>query len=274
MKPKKTSPLVSVIIPVFNADKYVGEAIDSILAQKYKNIEIIIIDDASVDSSLKIIQRYKTKSEKIRIYHNKVNMGIGKNRARGIELARGEFICWQDADDISFPNRVLKQVEYLMSHKDVGVVGGYIHFFDEKGDGVVRKYDENDRELRGKIFRYNPVAQPASMFRRVVYENVGTYNEAFVVSEDLEMLFRAGTRYHFANIQEVVLRYRQVSSSLTRKNLRKMERCTLDLRRQYSKNPNYNFTTIDSLYNAAQRFSMILPVSLRMLMFRFIRGDK
>ena len=274
MKTKPNNPLVSVIIPAYNAEKYVAEAINSILSQTYKNIEVVIIDDASTDGTLKIIQKYQLKDERIRLYSNEKNMGIGANRARGIKLAKGEYICWQDADDISLPNRIASQVSYLQGHPDVGVVGGFIQFFDETGDGVIRRYEENDTALRSKIFRYNPIAQPASMFRSDVYRNVGTYNPDYVVSEDLEMLFRAGTKYHFANIQEVVLKYRQTMNSLTRSSLRNMEKAALSLRMLYSKNSEYHFTVLDALYNIAQHISMILPLNLRMYIFRVVRGDK
>ena len=268
------NPQVSVIIPAYNAEKYIAEAISSILSQTYKNIEVVIIDDASTDGTLKIIQQYQLKDERIRLYSNKKNMGIGANRARGIKLAKGEYICWQDADDISLPNRIASQVSYLQGHSDIGVVGGFMQFFDETGDGVVRRYDENDSALRSKIFRYNPIAQPASMFRAEVYRNVGSYNLEYVVSEDLEMLFRAGIKYHFANVQEVVLKYRQTTNSLTRSNLHNMEKAALSLRRQYSKNSEYSFTMLDILYNIAQYISMILPLNLRMYIFRVVRGDK
>jgi len=274
VKKKTNNPLVSVIIPAYNAEKYVAEAISSILSQTYKNIEVIIIDDASADSTLKIIHEYKLKDDRIRLYNNKKNVGIGANRARGIKLAKGEYICWQDADDISLPNRVASQVSYLNDHLGVGVVGGFIQFFDETGDGVIRRYAENDAALRSKIFRYNPIAQPASMFRAEVYRKVGLYNLKYVVSEDLEMLFRAGTKYHFANVQEVVLKYRQTTNSLTRSNLHNMEKTAISLRWKYSKNSEYNFTVLDVLYNIAQCISMILPINLRMYIFRVVRGDK
>jgi len=268
------NPLVSVIIPAYNAGKYIRDAVDSILSQTYKNIEIIIINDASTDNTLKIIKNYGDKNKNITIHNNKVNMGVGANRTIGIGLAKGKYICWQDADDISLPNRVKNQLNYLINHEDVGAVGGFINFFDDNGDGVIRRYEETDSALRSKIFRYSPVAQPASMVKAEVYSSIGVFNSSYVVAEDLEMSFRIGTKYHFANIQEVVLKYRQTANSLTRLNLRKMEMATLELRKKYSKNKAYNYTLIDWLYNVAQRISMILPPNMRMLIFKIIRGDK
>lgn len=268
-------PLVSVIMPAYNASKYIRQAIDSILGQSYKNLELIVISDASSDETLEIAKSYKSRDTRIRVFNNKLNKGVAANRTKGIKLARGGFICWQDADDVSVTTRVRDQVDYLKKHKDVGIVGGYLEFIDEAGDSLyTRKYSESDYELRKKIFRYNPVAQPAAMFRSAVYEKVGTYNESYTVSEDLDMFFRAGVYFKFANIQRKVIRYRQLSTSLTRVNLKKMERTTLRLRKAYSKNDAYKYTYKDRIYNHAQQLSVYMPLSLRMYIFRKIRGDR
>lgn len=272
MKQKK---LVSVIIPAYNAELYIAEAIDSILEQTYTNFEVIVIDDASTDKTVAIIKRYEKKDKRLRIYKNKKNMGIGANRSRGIELAKGEYICWQDADDVALPSRLQLQVNYLDTHSDVGVVGGFIKFFDENTDGPVRRYAETDGLLRRNIFRYNPVAQPASMFRKECFDKVGFYDETYKVSEDLDMLFRVGVHYKFANVQQVVLRYRQSITSLTRANLRSMELATLRLRRKYASHPAYHFSLFDRIFNLLQWLTMILmPSHVRMMLFRILRGDK
>lgn len=267
--------LVSVIIPAYNAEAYIAEALDSILKQTYQNFEVIIIDDASVDRTLAIAKRYAAKDKRIRVYENESNKGVGANRTRGIELAKGEYICWQDADDISLPERLQSQVSYLDTHAEVGVVGGFIEFFDNTTTGPIRRYVETDDMLRKSIFRYNPVAQPASMFRAECFEKVGAYDERYKVSEDLEMLFRVGVHYKFANVQQVILKYRQSSTSLTRANLRRMEIVTLNLRKKYAKNPAYSFSLFDRIYNLIQRLTLtFMPTSMRMAVFRLIRGDK
>lgn len=266
--------LVSVIVPVYNSEKYLVEAVNSITGQTYNDLEIIIIDDKSTDNSLAMANKLAATDSRIKVVANEKNLGIGGNRALGIQLARGEYICWQDADDISLSDRVMLQSAYLDSHPEVGVVGGFITFFDEKGDGVTRTYKEHDAELRKTIFRYNPIAQPAAMFRKTVYDTVGGYDESYKVSEDLEMLFRAGESYEFANVQQVVLRYRQSDSSLTASKMYEMERVALMIRRKYKDSPAYNFTLIDWIFNAVQRMTMFMPASLRKSLFRIVRGDK
>ena len=271
---KTKLPLVSVVIPAYNCADYIGDAINSILSQTYPNVEIIIIDDASTDETLSIVNNFAKKDNRIQVYSNKNNLGIGANRNYGIKLSKGEYICWQDADDISLPLRIEHQVEHLLEHPEVGVVGGYIQFFGPNQKKVVRKYEQDDIDLRAMIFRYNPVAQPASMFRTEVYESVGYYDSNLRVSEDLEMFFRLGEKYKFGNVQEIVLMYRQVQSSLTRTNLKKMEKESLRLRRYYSDNKAYKFTIVDSLYNQFQQMSMFIPALLRIRIFALMRGDK
>lgn len=275
MVKSNVKPLVSVIIPAYNASRFIGETIESILNQTYENIEIVIIDDNSTDDTFKIAKEYKNKNPRISVYRNKNNLGIGANRSKGIKLSKGEYICWQDSDDIAFKDRVASQVEYLQAHKDVGVVGGFLEFMTEDGKTLkTRKYHELDEVLRKNIFRYNPVAQPAAMFRSEVYAKVGGYDASYSVSEDLEMLFRVGIHYKFANVQKKVIRYRQLNSSLTRSNLKKMEKATLRLRKHYARNQAYQFSPVDSVYNFAQRISMVMPAQVRFALFQLIRGDK
>lgn len=269
-----SSPKVSVILPAYNSELYIEEAIKSILQQTYEDIEVIIIDDCSTDTTLGLAQHWQEKDKRISVYVNDKNLGVGANRSLGIMKAKGEYVCWQDADDISLPERISLQADYLDSHPDVGVVGGFIVFFDKEGDGTTRKYAEGDTELRSSIFRYNPIAQPASMFRKKCYEELGGYDESYTVSEDLEMLFRIGERYKFANVQSEVLKYRQTSGSLTAANLKKMERVTLQLRRKYKTSPAYRYTPVDWLFNIIQRLTIWMPMRMRMKIFSLIRGDK
>lgn len=266
-------PLVSVIIPVYNGEEFIVEAIESVLNQTYQNIEIIVIDDKSTDGTLDRIKSYLDKSKNIKLITNKVNVGIGKNRQIGIDAAKGKYICWQDADDISLPKRIELQVEYLERHPGVGVVGGFIRFFDEQGDGKTRRYAEKDKDLRSSIFKYNPVAQPAAMYRAECFANVGGFNSDYRVSEDLEMLFRTGTRYEFANIQKVIVKYRQYQGSLTASKLREMEQVALAIRKAYKNHPKYNYTISDGFYICLQKLSILLPTKLRMTAFKIIRGD-
>jgi glycosyltransferase involved in cell wall biosynthesis len=124
-------PRISVVMSVYNGEKYLRQAIESILQQTYTDFEFIIIDDGSTDSSREIIQSYDDK--RIRLVINEQNIGLTKSLNKGIRLAKGEFIARMDADDISLPQRFEKQVAYLDSHPEVGVLGTYANIIDHRG---------------------------------------------------------------------------------------------------------------------------------------------
>ena len=270
---RNRKPLVSVIVPAYNAAAYIEEALMSVIKQTYANLEILVIDDCSTDGTLEIVRRIAKLDSRIKVLKNKHNLGIGANRDKGLKNTRGEFICWQDADDISLPNRVALQVDFLNKHPKVGVVGGFMTFFSDKGDLTTRRYKQDDASLRRTIFKYNPVSQPACMMRRECFAKVGGYDPAYRLSEDLEMQFRIGEHYEFGNVQQVVLKYRQTQSSLTASNLRAMELATLSIRKKYAKSSAYHYSLFDVIYNSAQRVSMFMPTKLRMFLFKIIRGD-
>ena len=123
------SALVSVIMPVYNGEKYLKEAIFSILNQTYQNFELIIIDDGSTDNSIKIINELKSKFSKIIYSPNKKNIGVSATRNRGMKLAKGKYIAFMDADDISPLYRFEKQVEFMENNSDYGLVGGHYESF-------------------------------------------------------------------------------------------------------------------------------------------------
>src|SRR5688572_7405599 len=131
-------PKVSVVVPAYNAEAVLGEALESIFAQSYTDYEVIVIDDCSTDRTYAIAKDLSKRDKRVKAYRNDRNIGVGATRSRGVLLAKGDYICWQDADDISVKNRIEKQVSYLNRYSQVGVVGGFIEFFDEKDNRSVR----------------------------------------------------------------------------------------------------------------------------------------
>ena len=129
----ESSPLVSVIMSVYNGEKYLSKAIESILNQSYRNFEFIIVDDASTDSSLEIINEYLKIDNRIIILSNNVNIGLGSSLNKAIQFSSGEFIARMDSDDISIPDRLEKQINYLLEHKNIHILGGDQIIIDERG---------------------------------------------------------------------------------------------------------------------------------------------
>lgn len=262
---------MSVVIPAYNAARVLDEAVASILAQTYTDFEVLVLDDCSTDDTLARARALASTDPRITVVANESNLGIARNRNKGLELTRGEFIAWQDADDISMPQRLERQVAYLVENPEVGMVGGFLQFFGGRRESI-RRYAQDDGTLRRRIFRYSPVAQPAAMIRRAVLDSAGWYDQRFEPAEDLEMAFRIGRVARFANLQEVVIRYREDPSSATFTRLRKIERDTLRIRRMNAGN-GYKMTLGDRLYNLVQLSSgVLMPPRARIELFNLIRN--
>ena len=262
-------------MPGHNAEKYLTEAIESILNQTYKNFEFIIIDDASSDDTWNIILKYAKKDKRIKIYKNIKNLYIAKTRNKLIKFAKGKYIAWQDADDISIKNRIQKQFEFMEKNPKVGIVGGYLEFFSERGVKSVRKYAETDQDLRKNIFKFSPVAQPTAMIRKKCFDELGLYNPEYPPAEDIDMSFRIGSKYLFANIPQVTLKYRDHQKSATYKKLKKIELTTIDIRRKYNNKFCYHMNFFDILYNVLQFISIFfIPSQFKIFIFNLFRNAK
>jgi glycosyltransferase involved in cell wall biosynthesis len=263
-------PRVSVVMPAYNAAPFIAESVASLLSQDFTDFELIVVDDGSTDATADLIE--SIDDPRVRLARNPVNVGIAASRNRGVELSRGEYVAWQDADDVSAPTRLSRQVALLDARPEVVIVGGFLHFFG-RGRESVRRYAPDDATVRARIFRYSPVAQPAAMVRRSALITAGPYDSAMEPSEDLDMSFRLGSLGAFANVQEVVLHYRESRGSATFTRLRQIERNTLQMRRTYARHDAYTMTNLDRCYNAAQRASMsLLPAALRTRMFNRLRN--
>jgi glycosyltransferase involved in cell wall biosynthesis len=268
-------PDISVVVPAYNAAPYLPAALDSILQQSFQSFEIVVIDDCSKDSTWAVIQQYAARDQRIRPYRNERNLGIAGNRNKGVSLATGRYIAWQDADDISLPTRLEKQFRFLEEHPEVGIIGGFLEIF--RGDDIVgvRKYPPDDASLRRCIFRYSPIAQPAAMLRAEALRRAGEYDRRYPPAEDIDMTFRIGEHYALANLQEVVIRYREIESSATFTRLRKMELSTLEIRWKHSRSARYPISPVDVLYNAAHFVSVwIVPPKLKIRAFNWWRNSR
>lgn len=132
MNSNYSSPQVTVLLPVYNGEKYIAQAIESILNQSFRNFELRIIDDGSKDSSVKIVQSYS--DPRIRIVKNPQNLGLVQTLNRGITLIKSEYLARMDADDIALPDRLEKQLLFMQARPEVGLLGGAIQLVDENGD--------------------------------------------------------------------------------------------------------------------------------------------
>jgi glycosyltransferase involved in cell wall biosynthesis len=267
-------PLVSVLLPVYNAQKFLSESIESILTQTYQNLELIVVDDASTDDSWQIMQLYKEKDNRVKIFQNIQNLKLSRTLNKALSSASGKYIARMDADDISLPDRIQLQVDYMESHPEVGICGGRMNIIGT--DGVIfgcRKYHLVDKEIRSHIFRYSPYSHPLIMMRKNVLDQVGGYRHEYNPAEDYELYFRIGEISRFGNLPHTLLNYRIVGNSMTTGDTKKMERLTIRIRDQYRKSPHYTFSLGDYVYNTLHKISLYtMPSSLKMKIFHLIRN--
>lgn len=269
------NPLVSVLMPAYNAEKYIGEAIESILNQTYKNLELIIIDDCSTDDTWKIIQEYQKKDKRIIGVINNKNLKLSLTLNKGIQMAKGEYIARMDADDISTSDRIQNQVEFLEQNKEVGILGGIMEIIDTKGNYLgKRSYPQDDKLIRKKLFRYSPFSHPLIMIRKKILSKSGLYNDTFNPAEDYELYFRIGKFAKFANLPQVLLKYRIVPKSMTTGGTKKMEMQTIKIRDMYGKMSPYKMSLTDKIYNTLHFMSLfIVPSDIKIKMFNYLRNS-
>ena len=269
------NPPISVLMPAYNAEEYIAEAIESILNQTFKDYEFIIVDDCSTDNTWQIIKKYIKKDSRIKAHKNEKNLGIAGNRNKLISMAKGDYVIWQDADDISMPYRLEKQYKFMEENPEVGILGGWLQFFNKNGNLSVRKYATDDKVLRRKIFIYSPVAQPAAIIRKKLLDEVGKYDLKYPPAEDIDMSFRIGVKCKFANLPEIIIKYRENNNSATFTKLKKIELDTIEIRKKYVKNPMYKITFFGQIYNFIQYISIFtIPPKLKIWFFNLCRNSK
>jgi len=219
---------VSIVMPVYNSEKYLEETIKSVLGQSYSNFELIIVDDGSTDNSLNIAREFAKKDKRVAVIALKENQGFAKARNEGLKRAKGEFITGMDSDDIMLPNAIKARVEFLNSHPEVDLVFGKIHkVIDREGNLIENAFSEEiqqfhrrekDNNFYGKVKELElwiPSADVTSMLRRNLLFQTGYYEESLLVGADKDFFFRALRRSNPAYVPEPVVLYRLHDSNLS-----------------------------------------------------------
>lgn len=198
-------PLLSVLMPVFNAERYVAEAIESILAQTLRDFEFIIIDDGSTDRSPAILSEFARRDSRIRLL-SQANTGHSVAMNEGLRRCRGELIARMDADDISRPERFERQVAFLRQHPEWVLVGCGLLRIDADGDPLCEEIlPESHERIEARLLAgQGAICHPATMIRRRAMVEAGGYREAFHGAEDHDLWLRLGERGRLANLSEVL----------------------------------------------------------------------
>lgn len=223
-------PKVSVILPVYNGEKYVREAVESVLDQTFPDFELIIIDDGSTDATSEILDRFS--DSRIARLRNEKNFGLVGSLNKGLGESRGEFIARMDADDVSLPERFEKQVAYLVAHPEIGVLGTAILQTDNRGQGIAAVVlPETHEAILREMLSGLAVAHPTVMARRQVVLAAGGYNPNFGDAEDTELWSRLIFRTRFANLSQVLHRHRLHNQSVTSRQFLERDRLSRQIRK-------------------------------------------
>ena len=205
-------------MPVYNGEKYIAVAIESILCQTFEDFELILIDDCGIDRSMEIALDFAEKDKRIRIVHNPRNMGIAYSRNVGLDNSLGKYIALMDDDDYSFKYRLEKQVEFLDKNEEYGVVGGAAEWIDEKGAIIKPKTDllKDRNYIKAMFLFFNLFNNSEVMFRKeIIEQNQIRYEDNLLGMEGFKFWIQMSKLTYMTNIDELVLQHRMALSNET-----------------------------------------------------------
>jgi len=263
-----STPLVSVITPVYNREKYLVKCIESILNQTYENFEFIIIDDNSSDLTVNIIKDYLLRDSRIKFLENNKNLGATLTFNRGLDIAKGKYIARMDSDDISFPDRFKKQVDIFESWHDLEVLGTGAVLIDHKENEIGRKqFPSNFKKISNIIKTGVPVFDPSVMMRSSTLKEINGFDNRLAPADDYHLwltLFKQ--KKIISNIDDYLIKYRLHDSNLSKVASREQLQKSFLALKIY----NSNFST-DEFFN--QKNSLDLS-SFEELMIRYWNGSE
>jgi len=220
-------PSLSVIMPVYNAEPYLGAALASVLGQSFSDFELVAVNDGSTDGSEQLLADRARDDPRVRVLHQP-NAGVVAAVNVGLRHCRGEFVGRADADDVSLPDRFARQIEFLDRHRDVAVVGGSVQVIDGQGraSGAPVTYPCDPARVRERLWAGDCcLAQPSVMIRRSALEAVGYYRPALRQAEDYDLWLRMSDRFALSNLSEVLVQYRVHGESITSRLPQEQEIC-------------------------------------------------
>lgn len=233
--------MITVLMPLYNGASYVCQAVESILNQSYRNFEFLIIDDGSTDAGPDIVTAMR--DERIVLLRNPSNVGVAATLNHGLDVARGRYIARMDADDISLPDRLERQVRFMDEHPDVGISGGWVRCFGGSELPCTCRVPGESREVAAYSLFENPLWHMAVIMRRDVLNYYSLrYNPDFSRSEDYDLWIRAGRFFPLANLERVLVRVRRTKGSATRANWNEVTRQTEVLLGRQLSNFGMSFT--------------------------------
>ncbi len=260
--------IATVLLPVYNGEKYVAKTIESILSQSFSDFEFLVIDDGSNDGTPLLLAEYAKRDPRIRLLRHE-NRGVGYTLNRGIHEARGALLAEIGADDLALPNRLLKQIEFMESNREYVLVGGYLSIIDDGDRPVgIRRYAAEDEQLRRQMALFNPFASPSIMYRRDAALAAGSYTGRFRTCEDYDFVLRLARLGKIANLPEPLTAYRLHDTSTKSTRTLSQLRDTLRIKRTAYLEYGYSETPLAKAVNCAQQGMTLLPSGVTYWLFK------
>ncbi len=250
-------------MPVKNGEKFLREAVGSILNQTYKNLEFIIVNDCSNDKTLALLKRFKDK--RVNIINNKSPLGLTKSLNKALLQVKGEIIARMDADDIARCDRLEKQLFFLKTHKKVGVVGSAVRIINEQGKVVAKKlYPINHQKIMQEIFITNPLRHPTVMFYKSLINKYGNYDPSLDGAEDYDLWLRYANYTQLSNLNDTLVDCRTHKRRVSVINEKKVLRSAFYVRMKAIK--EYGYSQKNYYYVVSSLISYIMPSKLKKLL--------
>lgn len=245
---------------VYNTEKYLEEAIKSILNQTFEDFEFIIIDDMSNDTSPKILKKFSEKDDRIRVIYNKERIGLARTLNNGIKEADGKYIARMDADDVSHPERFQKQIEFLEQNEDIYILGTWAHWINENGEII--KEARFPITINGTdLYKTGAALHPSIMIRKKLFDEKGLlYNAAYDIGLEFELYMRTlKNGFKIGNIPEYLLFYRINKEGMTSTHLKKTQLNQFKIKMTYLP---YFLNFRNTMYTLRSLAGYILPAPL------------
>ena len=235
------NPKVTVLMSVYNGEKYLKEAIDSILNQTFKDFEFLIINDCSTDNTVAIILSYH--DPRIRLINNKKNVGITCSLNKGIKLSKGAYIARMDGDDISYPQRLEKEISIIEKDKEIGMVTSWIDEF-----GSINKHSDYfiivrtvnaPEEIFYTLLFHNCIVHSTVLFKKELVLSLGGYDESYKQSQDYDLWIKISRISKIVKIREALLARRSHENTISRRSIeQKLNADKIFLKNMYKLIPN------------------------------------
>ena len=268
------NPKISVVMPNYNCEAFLPEAIESILNQTFENFEFIIIDDGSTDNSWEIIKKYSQEDSRIIALRNEKNLRICETLNRGIKISKGKYIARMDSDDIALHDWLSTQFQFMEDSNNlkIGVCGANFFIINAKGEIVGKKtFPETNQQCREAFWFRNPFGHNTVLIRKECFNEFGFYDENFIYAEDLELWMRFGQKYELHNSQAYLLKYRIFggNSMLTRQ--KQMVKSTLKARKKAGCDYGYKISIKGRIFFFLTWLVQFLPPTFVFYVFNFFK---